>query len=101
MFIQLSVKSFFFVKNFSASDSFFVFEVASNFSQLCFEEVDYFDFEYEKEKDKHSVVINADKYVYYKNVYIFVNRLRNLITQYNEITIKKVIVSILRDFVLM
>ena len=107
MLVQLNVKSRSFVKNSSASDLFsafdssFAVEAVSNFSQLCFEEVDYFDSEYEKEKNKHSTIINADKYVYYKDVYIFVNCLKNLIIQYNEITVKKVIVSILRDFALM
>ena len=91
----------------SASDSFFAFdspsavEAASNFPQLRPKEVDYFDPEYEKEKNTHSAVINADKYVYYKDVYIFVNRLRDLTTQYDETIIKKVIVSVLRDSALM
>ena len=105
MLIQLSVKPLSFIKNFLTFE-FILKSTTENAifllkKQLRPEKVDYFNFKYEKEKNKHSAVINADKYIYYKNIYIFVNRLRNLITQYDEITIKKMIVSVLHDFALM
>ena len=44
-------------------------------------EVEFFNLEYKDIK----LVINAGKYIFYKNIYVFVNRLKDLITNKNDI----------------
>ena len=38
------------------------------------EEVEFFDLEYEDIRS----IINADKYIFYKDIYVFVDRLKNI-----------------------
>ena len=58
------------------------------------EEVEFFNLEY---KDIR-LVINADKYIFYKNIYVFVNRLKDLVTNKNNI--KNVLTACLRESIL-
>ena len=78
-------------------------EIVEFTRQLRLEKIDYFDFEYEKKTSKKRAysVMNANKYVFYRDVYIFTNRLKNLATQYDEISIRKVLIVCFQDFVLM
>ena len=59
------------------------------------EEVEFFDSEY---KDTR-LVVNADKHIFYKNIYVFVNRLKDLITNKNDV--KNVLTACLRKSALM
>ena len=56
------------------------------------EEVKFFDSKHQQEQEIDSVV-NADKHVFYRNIYIFVNRLKDLAVSYN---VKRVITAYLR-----
>ena len=63
------------------------------------EEVGYFDPEYQQEQRmSNGPVINASKYVYYRDVYIFVDRLKDLATQHD---IKHIISTCFRGSALM
>lgn len=54
------------------------------------EEVGYFDPEYQQERGTKTSgpVVNAGKHVYYRDVYVFIDRLKDLANQRNAITIK-------------
>ena len=54
-------------------------------------EVEFFNSEYEDTRP----VMNADKHIFYKNIYVFVNRLKDLITNKNDI--KNVLTACLRE----
>ena len=41
------------------------------------ENINYFDFDYENAKNASIVIV--DKHVFYKNIYVFIDRLKNLI----------------------
>ena len=55
------------------------------------EEVEFFNLEYEDTKP----VVNSDKHIFYKNIYVFVNRLKDLITNKNDV--KNVLTACLRE----
>lgn len=44
-------------------------------SQLKFDDIKFFDFIFKDEE----LVINSDRHIFYKNVYVFINRLKNII----------------------
>ena len=67
--------------------------------KLRAEEVGYFDPEYTTEGASHTAVVNAGKHVYYRDVYVFVDRLKDLAVQNKDV--KNVIVSCLRGSALM
>ncbi|KAM0805252.1 hypothetical protein BDR22DRAFT_884789 [Usnea florida] len=72
--------------------------------QLRAEEVGYFDREYQQERgssESNGPVVNAGKHVFYKDVYIFTNPLKDLAVQRGEADIKAVIASCLRASALM
>ena len=51
--------------------------------KLRFEEMRYFDLKYQNEKSfQNFAIVNAEKHVYYRDIYLFVNRLKNLDAQY-------------------
>ena len=76
----------------------------SSIKSLSIDQVNYFDSEYKKEKDKTTLfsssiefMMTTDKYVYYKNVYVFVDRLKNLMSQHKHNQIRNVLKSCFRD----
>ena len=70
----------------------------TNPSQLRAEHVGYFDPEYQPEHGQQGPVVNAGKYVYYRDVYVFVDRLKDLAMQHD---VKQVISSCFRGSALM
>ena len=63
------------------------------------EEVGYFDPEYQQEQgNTQGPVVNAGKYVYYRDVYIFVDRLKDLASQHD---VKQLLSACLRGTALM
>ena len=81
--------------------------VASTTSKLRFEDVNFFDSNYQ-EKDKKIVnhlafasVVNANKHVFYRDVYVFTNKLFDLVKQHDNETIENVIIVCFRDIALM
>ena len=74
----------------------------STSSTLRVEEIRYFDFEYQTENiDKQILLVNADKHVYYRDVYVFVNRLKNMTFLRDKFVIRQIITTYFRDFALM
>lgn len=79
--------------------------------KLRAEDVGFFDFEYQSEQRAIStivgaitaivVVVNAGKYVFYRDVYVSVDRLKNLTMQHGDETVRNVIVACLRGSTLM
>ena len=72
--------------------------------QLRAEEVGYFDPEYQQEQGSNGSngpVVNAGKHVFYKDVYFFTNRLKDLAVQRGEADTRAVVSSCLRGTALM
>ena len=104
---QISVSTF---STFSFVDSSFeFFNIKSEFynssiKSLSVDQMSYFDFEYKKEKNKTTLfssfiefIMITNKYVYYKNVYVFVDRLKNLMSQHEHNQIRNVLKNYFRD----
>ena len=63
------------------------------------ENVEFFDFDYVDVNN--FVIVNVDRHVFYKNVYVFENRLKNLTKSFiNEQRMRKLISRCLRDKIL-
>lgn len=66
-------------------------------TSLRAEEVGYFDPEFQQEHgNTHGPVVNAGKYVYYRDVYIFVDRLKDLANRKPPDQVKDVITECMR-----
>ena len=63
------------------------------------ENIGYFDPELDEKST--NLVINIGKYVFYKNVYAFVNRFKNLAVIYEKKAIKKILFTYLKEAVYM
>lgn len=62
----------------------------------------FFDFEYQSKYETIIVVVmNVDKHVFYRDVYVFVDILKNLVIQHDDETIKNIVVACFCDFALM
>ena len=84
-----------------SSKSIFV-DSTSTSSILRAEEMKYSNLEYQIENiDKQIFLVNADKHVYYRNVYVFVNRLKNMTFLRDKSVVKQIITICFRDFALM
>ena len=63
----------------------------------------YFDSKYQSEQEieisTNDSIVNAGKYVYYRNVYIFIDKLKNVTNQHLDI--KLIIILYFRDSALM
>ena len=62
--------------------------------QFTTKNIGYFDFELDEKGT--NLIINISKYVFYKNVYAFVNRFKNLAATYEKKAIKKVFFTYLK-----
>ena len=82
-------------------EQFFPALPVTNASQLRAEEVGYFDPEYQQEHGSNGPVVNAGKHVFYKDIYVFTNRLKDLAVQRGERDTKAVIASCFRGSALM
>ena len=59
------------------------------------EDIEYFDFIFEN--DKNDVIVNFDRHVYYRNVFVFVDKLKNLKKDSSNNRIREFMISCLRD----
>ena len=50
----------------------------NNVFKLRFKKMKYFDLKYQNEKIFNFAIINVKKHVYYRDIYVFVNKLKNL-----------------------
>ena len=58
--------------------------------------IDFFDFRRENDKNKN-VIVNVDRHIYYKNVFVFTDRLKDLKKSFFDHKIRELIVECLRD----
>ena len=81
--------------------------VALTTSKLRFEDVNFFDSNYQEKNKKivnHFVfasVVNANKHMFYRDVYVFTNKLLDLVKQHDNETIENVIIVCFRSIALM
>ena len=64
----------------------------------------YFDRDYQNEKEHGATsgqVVNAGKHVYYRDVYVFIDHLKDLAKQHDGVKIRNVITECLRGSALM
>lgn len=77
------------------------FATPSPAPKLRAEGIGYFDPEYQEEGKKNDTpIINAGKHVFYKDVFVFTERLKDLAKQHGDETIERLITSCLRGTVL-
>ena len=65
--------------------------------KLKIENVSFFDPVQEKESKPFITIVHSDKHVFYKDVYVFVERLQNMTKQYDEKIIENLVTECLRD----
>ena len=58
-------------------------------------DINYFDFIYEN--DKNNIIVNVDRHIYYRDVFVFIDRFKNLEKNSLKTRIKKFVASCLRD----
>ena len=58
--------------------------------------IDFFDSRRENDKNKDAIV-NVDRHIYYKNVFVFIDKLKNLKKNSSDHRIRELIVECLRD----
>lgn len=60
--------------------------------------IDYFDFEYVNSSNINSFVVTVERYTFYRNVFIFIDRLKHLTKNFvNEIYLRELLLNTLRD----
>lgn len=95
LFIETSNQTFFFI---------FSVEIVKFIRQLRLEKVDYFDSKYQKKSKKNNIsilIVNIKKHVFYKNVFVFIERFKNLVKQHDNKIVERVLIFCLRDIALM
>ena len=64
-------------------------------------DIEYFDLDYEnKDFFSTSALINAERHIFYKNIYVFIDRLKNLAQIHEIFKIKKIISTYLKKIAL-
>ena len=58
--------------------------------------IDFFDFRRENDKNKN-VIVNVDRHIYYKNVFVFIDKFKNLKKNSFDHKMREFIVECLRD----
>ena len=58
-------------------------------------DIEYFDSTYENEKNNS--IVNVDRYIYYRDVFIFVDRLKNLKKNFVDARVRELVVFCLRN----
>ena len=58
--------------------------------------IDFFDSRRENDKNKN-VIVNVDRHIYYKNVFVFIDRLKNLKKNSFDHKVRELVVECLRD----
>ena len=60
------------------------------------ENIDFFDFRRENDKNKN-VIVNVDRHIYYKNVFVFIDKFKNLKKNSFDHKMREFVVECLRD----
>ena len=61
------------------------------------ENIDYFDSEYSNSSNKNSFIMNSDRYIYYRDVYVFIDRLKNLKQNFFDSRIKEYVFACMKN----
>ena len=73
----------------------------SDFNDLIFkfEKIDYFDSDrgFDKNEKNYAIIEHVDRHVYYKNVFVFVDKLKKLKRNSFDHKIREFVVDCLRD----
>ena len=88
---QFAEQSIFFTQN--AND----FAVRLFESKLKIENVNFFDSEKQEKNKSFTIIVHSSKHVFYKDVYVFVERLQDMAKQYDEKIIENLVIKCLRD----
>ena len=84
--------------------TFFLFssnaDAKDHVSKLKIEKMNFFDFEQQEKNKPFTIIVHASKHVFYKDVYVFVERLQNMIKQHDEKIIESFVTACLRDEIL-
>ena len=60
--------------------------------------IDYFDFKYVNSSNINFFVIIVERYIFYRDVFIFIDRLKHLTKNFvDEIRLRKLLLNIFRD----
>ena len=59
------------------------------------DDIEYFDWTYKNEKNNS--IVNIDRYIYYRNIFIFVDRLKNLKKDFVDARVRELVVFCLRN----
>ena len=62
--------------------------------------IEYFDFEFEKSINIDNFIVNFDRYIFYQDVYVFVDRLKNLTLLRDENKFRIIISQCFRNIIL-
>ena len=84
-------------------DIFFVFDnenVDDKSIIKFFENVDYFDSNYENLNNINVFIVNVERHNFYRDVFVFIDRLKNFAIDFIEFKIKKYVVECLKKFFL-
>ena len=77
-----------------------VFVVTNDCSAIIksVENIDYFDLNYNDDFNSTASIVNVERHVFYRDVYVFVNKLKNLAKDFtSESKIKKFVLDCLRE----
>ena len=89
--------------NISFDDIFFVFD-KKNFDDKSiikfFENIDYFDSNYENSSNINIFIVNVERHNFYRDVFVFIDRLKNFAIDFVEFKIKKYVVKCLKKEIL-
>ena len=62
--------------------------------------IDYFDSKYSNSSNKNSFIMNFDRYIYYRDVYVFIDWLKNLKQNFFDFRIKKYVFACMKNDIL-
>ena len=60
------------------------------------ENIDFFDSRRENDKNRN-VIVNVDRHIYYKDVFVFIDRLKNLKKSSSDHKVRELVAECLRD----
>ena len=61
------------------------------------EDIDYFDSKYNDSFEKNVIIVIFDRHIFYRDVFIFIDRLKNLKKNFFDSRIKKYVVECIKN----
>ena len=84
----------------ATNSNFDIVDTAANADKSIVESsknIEYFDSDYENSSEKDFFIVIFDKHIFYRDVFIFIDRLKNLKKNFSKFKIKKYIVDCLKN----